>query len=73
MRKAEIRKLVGKTVEKGLTLIPLKMYLKNGWLKCELALCKGKKTHDKRDSIAEREQNLEAQRAMRARNSRSQD
>ncbi len=71
MRKAEIRKLVGKTVEKGLTLIPLKMYLKNGWLKCELGLCKGKKTHDKRDSIAEREQNLEAKRAMSARNSRT--
>ena len=73
LRKAEIRKLTGKTVEKGLTLIPLKMYLKNGWLKCELGLCKGKKDHDKRDSIAEREQNLEAKRAMRARNSGSRD
>jgi SsrA-binding protein len=73
MRKAEIRKLTGKTVEKGLTLIPLKVYLKNGWLKCELGLCKGKKDHDKRDTIAEREQNLEAKRAMRARNSGGRD
>lgn len=73
MRKAEIRKLTGKTVEKGLTLVPLKMYLKNGWLKCEVGLCKGKKSHDKRDSITEREQNLEAKRAMHARNTRSQD
>jgi SsrA-binding protein len=73
MRKAEIRKLTGKTVEKGLTLVPLKMYLKNGWLKCELGLCKGKKDHDKRDSIAEREQNLEAKRAMRARNAGGRD
>lgn len=71
MRRSEIRKLTGKTVEKGLTLIPLKMYLKNGWLKCELGLCRGKKTHDKRDSIAEREQEREAQKAMRARNLRT--
>ena len=55
-----------KTREKGLTLIPLKIYLKNGrWAKCELAIAKGKQLHDKRDSAAERDANREIERAMR--------
>ena len=49
MHTAEIRKLIGRTTEKGLTLVPLKLYLKNGRLKCELALAKGRKIHDKRE------------------------
>ena len=49
LNRSEIRKLVGKTTEKGLTLIPLRLYLKNGRLKCELALAKGRKLHDKRE------------------------
>ena len=49
LNRSEIRKLIGKTTEKGLTLIPLKLYLKNGRLKCELALARGRKVHDKRE------------------------
>ncbi len=51
----EIRKLIGKTKEKGLTLVPLRLYFKNGKVKVELALAKGKKVYDKRESIAKRD------------------
>ena len=54
LHKKEIRKLVGKTSEKGLTLIPLKVYFKDGRAKVELAVCKGKRSHDKRAAIAKR-------------------
>ncbi len=64
--KSEIRRLVSKTQEKGLTLIPLKLYIKQGkWAKCELALAKGKKLHDKRASDAERDAAREMDRAIR--------
>jgi SsrA-binding protein len=49
LKKSEINRLIGHTTEKGLTLIPLKLYFKNGRLKCELALAKGRKVHDKRE------------------------
>ncbi len=49
LNRSEIRKLIGKTTEKGLTLIPLRLYFKNGRLKCELALGRGRKLHDKRE------------------------
>jgi SsrA-binding protein len=49
LNRSEIRKLIGKTTEKGLTLVPLRLYLKNGRLKCELALARGRKLHDKRE------------------------
>ncbi len=49
MRRKEIDRLNGKTREKGLTLIPTKMYLSNGYIKCEIALAKGKLFYDKRD------------------------
>jgi SsrA-binding protein len=49
LNRSEIRKLIGRTTEKGLTLVPLRLYLKNGRLKCELALAKGRKLHDKRE------------------------
>ena len=49
LNRSEIRRLIGKTTEKGLTLVPLRVYLKNGRLKCELALAKGRKLHDKRE------------------------
>ncbi|MDH3252192.1 MAG: SsrA-binding protein SmpB [Ignavibacteria bacterium] len=55
LHKNEIRKLVAKTREKGLTLIPLKVYFKNNRAKVQLGLCKGKKTYDKRHDIAKRE------------------
>ena len=49
MRRSEINRLIGRTTERGLTLVPLRMYLKDGLLKCELALAKGRKVHDKRE------------------------
>ena len=49
LNRSEINRLVGRTTERGLTLVPLRMYLKDGRLKCELALAKGRKTHDKRE------------------------
>jgi len=67
LHKREIMKLHGKTREKGLALIPLKMYLKEGRIKCEIALAKGKKLHDKRETLKTREQEAEARTAMKAR------
>jgi SsrA-binding protein len=64
MHRAEIDKLHGKTREKGLSLIPTKIYLKNGRIKCELALAKGKKFHDKRETERAKEQNAEARAAI---------
>jgi len=55
LKSAEIRKLIGKTKEKGLTLIPLRLYFKNGKAKVELSLAKGKKVYDKRRDIAKRD------------------
>lgn len=55
LNRSEIRKLIGKTKEKGQTLIPLRLYFKNGKVKVELALAKGKKVYDKRESIAKRD------------------
>jgi SsrA-binding protein len=55
LNKSEIRKLIGKVKEKGLTLIPLRLYFKNGKVKVELALAKGKKVYDKRESIAKKD------------------
>ena len=67
LHRKEIDNLLGKTREKGLTLIPTKMYLKNGKIKCELAVGRGKKLHDKRESEREREMQAEARAAMRRR------
>ncbi len=55
LNKNEIRKLIGKVKEKGLTLIPLRLYFKNGKVKVELALVKGKKSYDKREAIAKKD------------------
>jgi len=71
LHKQEIRKLIGKTREKGLTLIPLKMYLKNGRLKCELGVAKGKKAYDKRATETAKSQEREARQVMNARNYRN--
>ena len=49
LKRSEINRLIGRTTEKGLTLVPLRLYLKDGRLKCELALAKGRKVHDKRE------------------------
>ncbi|SRR5690554_1576524 len=55
LNSSEIKKLIGKVKEKGLTLIPLRLYFKRGKVKIELALAKGKKIYDKRESIAKRD------------------
>lgn len=65
LNKSEIRKLIGKTKEKGLTLIPLRMYFKNGRVKVELALAKGKKSYDKRETIAKRDFQREQERRIK--------
>lgn len=64
LHRQEINKLIGKTREKGLTLLPTKLYLKDGHVKCEIALAKGKKLHDKRDDERKREQEAEARQGM---------
>ncbi len=65
MHRQEIRKLIGKVEQQGLTLVPLKMYLKRGMVKVSIALGKGKKLHDKRDDIKRRDDKRDMQRAMK--------
>ncbi|HEV3329986.1 MAG TPA: SsrA-binding protein SmpB [Bryobacteraceae bacterium] len=67
LHRREIDKLLGQTREKGLSLIPTKIYLKNGRIKCEVALAKGKKLHDKREAERERTAEAEARAEMRRR------
>lgn len=71
LHKREIDKLTGKVKEKGLALIPTKLYLKAGRLKCELAVARGKKVHDKREAEQARDQDREARVAMSQRNARN--
>jgi SsrA-binding protein len=63
MHRSEIDKLVGKTKEEGLTLVPMSMYFNDGKVKVEIALARGRRTHDKRQAIAERDAKREIQRA----------
>lgn len=67
LHREEIARLHGKVKEKGLTLVPLRLYFKNGRAKVELGLARGKKQHDKRDAIREREVKREIDRALSAR------
>ena len=64
LHRSEIEKLRGETREKGLTLIPTKLYLKGGRIKIEIAVAKGKKLHDKREAIKTREMLAEAKAAL---------
>ena len=64
LHRREIDRLVGRIREKGLTVVPTRMYFKGPHAKVEIALARGKDTHDKRDSIREREQKREMERAM---------
>ena len=66
LHRREIEKLASATREKGLSLIPTRMYLKNGRIKCEIALAKGKKFHDKREAERARGAEAEAREAVRA-------
>ncbi|HIU64505.1 MAG TPA: SsrA-binding protein SmpB [Candidatus Avacidaminococcus intestinavium] len=68
LHKEEIRKLIGKTKEKGLSLIPLKLYFSHGLVKLELALATGKKLYDKRQSAAEKDAKREMERSLKERN-----
>jgi SsrA-binding protein len=65
LHKDEIRKLIGKVEQQGLTLIPLKMYLKQGRVKVAIALGKGKKLHDKREDIKRRQDQRDIERAIK--------
>jgi SsrA-binding protein len=67
LHKEEIRRLIGKVEQKGYTLVPLNLHWKNGRVKCEIALAKGKAEHDKRDTIKDREGKREVERAMKSR------
>lgn len=62
LHRHEIKRLIGKVQEKGFTLVPLKLYFKNGKVKVELGLAKGKAKYDKRDSIKKRDVDRELQR-----------
>ncbi len=67
LHRREIDKLLGQTREKGLALIPTKIYLKGGRIKCEIAVAKGKKLHDKREAERTRTAEAEARAEMRRR------
>ncbi len=65
MHKAEIRRLAGLVQRQGYTLVPLSVYLKDGRMKMELGLCRGKKLHDKRDDMAQRDAKRDIDRALK--------
>ncbi len=65
LHKSEIRRLIGKVNEKGYTLVPLKIYLKQSLIKLEIGLCKGKHTYDKKQSIKERDLDRSAKRDIK--------
>jgi SsrA-binding protein len=67
LHRHEINKLTGRVQEKGLTLVPLQLYFKNGRLKVTLALVKGKQAHDKRETLRRREVDRETRAAVKAR------
>jgi SsrA-binding protein len=67
MHRDEIRKLIGKTTEKGMTLVPLRMYFSKGRVKVAIGLAKGKKDYDKRETIKRRETERETRAAIKSR------
>ena len=66
LNKAEIRKIVSKTRESSLTVVPLKMYFSGGWAKVEISLAKGKQLHDKRQSLTEKTTKREIERVIKS-------
>ena len=68
MHKYEISKLAGKVAEKGYTLVPLQVYFKNGRVKTQIGLARGKKLYDKREAIAKKDQRRETERDFKIRN-----
>lgn len=67
LHRSEIRRLIGRVVEKGLTLIPLKIYFSRGRAKVEIALAKGKRDYDRRRTIAERDARRDVERTLKGR------
>ena len=67
LHRDEIRKLIGKTVEKGMTLVPVRLYFKKGRVKVAVSLAKGKKDYDKRETIKRREVDRETRAAIKSR------
>ena len=68
LHKSEINKMLGKVKEKGISVVPLKVYLKGSLVKIEIGLARGKKLYDKRDDIAKKDQRREAERDFKVRN-----
>lgn len=64
LHRREINRLIGKLQEKGLTLVPLQLYLKNSWAKVELGLARGKKMYDKRQTLRKRQDQRQMDRAL---------
>jgi SsrA-binding protein len=67
LHRDEIRKLIGKTVERGMTLVPVRLYFKNGRVKVAVSLAKGKKDYDKRETLKRREVDRETRAAIKSR------
>jgi len=67
LHRQEIRKLIGQVEQKGLTLVPLRMYLKGGKVKVAIALARGKKLHDKREDLKRKQEKREIERVMKTR------
>jgi SsrA-binding protein len=67
LHRQELNKLIGKTTERGLTIVPIRLYFKNGRIKVAIALAKGKKTFDKRETIRRREADRETRAAVKTR------
>ncbi|AGY59330.1 SsrA-binding protein SmpB [Gloeobacter kilaueensis] len=65
LKRREINKLTGRVEEKGLTLVPLKLYLEGSWIKLDLGLARGKKLYDKREDVKKREAKRDMERALR--------
>ncbi len=67
LHRRELDKLIGSIAQKGLTIVPLKLYFTDkGWAKVQIGLCRGKKLHDKRETIKQRDLTRESQREMKA-------
>lgn len=67
LHRSEIRKLIGKTSERGMTMVPVRMYFKNGRVKVAISLAKGKKDYDRRETIRRREVDRETRAAVKER------
>lgn len=66
LNKSEILKIVGKIKKEGYTIVPLEVFLQDGWAKIEIALAKGKKLHDKREDLAKKAQKRDIDRALKS-------